>query len=196
MPTQPSIVDANCYIVGDEPYSGAGIGDISTWAKTRSAAIINPSPGTGSFGYSRGDNSLIIDEGFHPDDCYLFRVYEWPYSYQWTDGSSNTVTGHAGPHLGFTDVGSPAVSYISIGGYDVADSSVPPYAVGYTPYENLLDENDCANFWEGRLVNLTYTTDADFCTADRTANPNSNGQNIGTIGGFGGYTSISGMTAF
>jgi hypothetical protein len=196
MPSQPVILDVNCIIVGDEPYSGAGIADISTWAKTRCAAIIDPSPGTGSFGYSVGSNSLIIDEGFHPTDCYLFRVREWPYQDTWQDGSSNTITGHYGPHLGFTDVGSPAVSYISIGGYDVPDSSVPAYAVGYTPYDNFLDENDCANFWEGRLVNSAYTTDADFCNSDRTTNLTNNGQNIGTIGGFGGYGSISDMTAF
>jgi len=193
MPSEPVIVDANCYIVGDEPYSGANIGDISTWAKTRCAAIIDPSPGTGSFGYSVGSNSLIIDEGFHPDESYFFRVREWPYQDTWQDGSSNTITGYYGPHLGFS---SPAVSYISIGGYDVGDSGSPAYAVGYTPYDNFLDENDCANFWEGRLVNATYTTDADFCTSDRTANPSSNGQDIGTIGGFGGYSSISDMTAF
>jgi len=196
MPTQPSIVDANCYIVGEEPYSGAGIGDISTWAKTRCAAIVDPAPGIGQFGYSVGSNSLIIDEGFHPDESYFFRVREWPYQDTWQDGSSNTITGHYGPHLGFTDVGSPAVSYISIGGYDVPDSGSPAYAVGYTPYDNFLDENDCANFWEGRLVNATYTTDADFCNSDRATNLTNNGQNIGTIGGFGGYSSISNMTAF
>lgn len=193
MPTQPSITDANCYIVGDEPYSGAGIGDISTWAKTRCAAIIDPSPGTGVFGYSKGDNSLIIDEGFHPDDCYLFRVYEWPYVYQWNDGTSN-YDGRAGPHLGYTDLGSPADSYISIGGYNVPDTTGQG-PNNYRPYDNLLDENDCANFWEGRLVNATYTTDADFCNSDRGTNLSEFGTNLGAVS-FAGYTSISDMTAF
>jgi hypothetical protein len=196
MPTPPTIFDTNRLVVGNNPYSSNTTDNrITTWGKTRCAAIIDPAPGIGQFGYSVGDNSLIIDEGFHPVDSYFFRVERWPYSYLWTDASQNNVTGYAGPHLGYSDLGSPANSYISIGGYDVPDST-GNYPAGYTPYESFLDENDCADFWEGRLVNGAYTTDGDFCTSDRTANPNSNGQDLGVIGGFGGYGSISDMTAF
>jgi hypothetical protein len=46
------------------------------------------------------------------------------------------------------------------------------------------------------LVNATYTTDADFCNSDRTTNTSNHGTNLGTIGGFGGYSSVSDMTAF
>jgi hypothetical protein len=194
MPTPPTIFDANCVTVGESPYSGNS--EISTWGKTRCAAIIDPSPGTGSFGYSVGSNSLIIDEGFHPDDSYFFRVERWPYTYTWTDPFPTSHTAHAGPHLGFSDIGSPADSYLSIGGYNVPDSTNGDGPNYYRPYDNLLDENDCANFWEGRLVNATYTTDADFCNSDRSTNLSEYGTNIGAIGGFGGYSSVSDMTAF
>ena len=195
MPSPPVIFDTNRLLVGDSPYGDPDDLRITTWGKTRCAAIIDPAPYLGNFGYSVGDNSLIIDEGFHPDECYLFRVDRWPYMAQWTDGSSNTIDGYYGPHLGFTDGGIPLDSWISIGGFNVPDDT-NTNAVGYTPYDNFLDENDCANFWEGRLVNTAYTTNNDFCNSDRATNPNVNGQALGAIGGFGSYSSISDMTQF
>lgn len=193
MPTPPTIFDANRSMIGGNPYGSTSASDYTTWGKIKCAAITDPSPGTGSFGYSVGTNSLIIDEGYHPDESYLFRVERWPYVYQWNDGTSN-YDGRAGPHLGYTDLGSPADSYISIGGYNVPDTTGQS-PNNYRPYDNLLDENDCANFWEGRLVNATYTTDADFCNSDRGTNLSEFGTNLGAVS-FAGYASVSDMTAF
>ena len=192
MPTPPTIFDSNRVIIGTSPYA---LGDFyfSTWGKTRCAAIIAPDIGIGDKGYSIGTNSLIIDEGYHPDESYFFRA-AWPYTYIWNDGTNNQ-TGYAGPYLGFSDFsGSGGDSYISIGGYNVPDTTGGGPG-SYRPYDNPLDENDCANFWEGRLVNATYTTDADFCNSDRGTNLSEYGTNLGAVS-FTGYTSISDMTAF
>lgn len=195
MPTAPTIFDANRSMIGGNPYGSTSASDYTTWGKIKCAAITDPSPGTGSFGYSVGTNSLIIDEGYHPDESYLFRVERWPYTFIWTDGSSNSQTGHAGPHLGFTDFGTPADSYICVGGYNVPDSTLSGSGGFYRPYDSLLDENDCTNFWEGRSVNATYTTTSDFSNSDRGTNTTEYGQNLGAVS-FAGYTSVSDMTAF
>lgn len=191
-PTPPVVFDANREIIGGNPYGSRAASDYTTWGKIKCAAIVDPAPGIGQFGYSVGSNSLVLTEGFRPDGSHLFKVERWPYTYLWFDGTSYQ-TGHAGPHLGFNDF-APGDSYISIGGYNVPDTTGGgPNA--YRPYDNLLDENDCANFWEGRLVNSAYTTDADFCNSDPATNLTEYGQNIGPVG-FGGYGSISDMTAF
>ena len=195
MPTAPTIFDANRSMIGGNPYGSAIFAeDYTTWGKIKCAAIIAPDIGIGDKGYSIGTNSLIIDEGYHPVESYFFRVSGWPYTYIWNDGTLDQ-TALAGPYLGFSDFTvNGGDSYISIGGYNVPDTT--GFNGGtFRPYDNSLDEYDCANFWEGRVVNATYTTDADFCNSDRATNLSEYGTNLGAVS-FTGYTSVSDMTAF
>lgn len=191
MPTPPTIFDSNRSLIGGNIYGATDAAASTTWGKLRCTAIIAPDIGIGDKGYSIGTNSLIIDEGYHPDESYFFRS-GWPYTYIWNDGTLDQ-TAYAGPYLGFSDF-APSDSYLCIGGYNVPDTT--GFNGGtFRPYDNSLDEYDCANFWEGRVVNGIFTTDADFCNSDRATNPSEYGTNIGPVG-FGGYTSVSDMTAF
>lgn len=203
MPTPPTLSSTD-FVIGN---SVAGMSAISTWGKTRCAVINGAASALDQF--NAGYNSLIIEEGFYPDECHLIRVSEWPYKLQYTiDGT--TYYGAAGPYCGYEyypadttpDPDVPQKSLISLGGYNVIDPVYFLPTVSFTSLENHLDENDCANFYVGRTINGTYTTDSDFCDSDPTTNPlykqdlgavNFNGD---TGAASGGFTSISDMTAF
>lgn len=192
MPTPPTVFDENSFLVGKNPYTSTYDLTISTWAKTRCPLIVDYD------NWSKGGNSLIIDEGYHPDDCHFVRVREWPYILQWFDSNNDPQDAYRGPILGwqYYTFGSPPTdqSFMSLGAYN-EDDGLGNATGAYGPWYNGLDENDVADFFEGRLINGTYTSDATWAGADPVTNPNVYGQDLGAVV-FSGYTSISDMTAF
>ena len=192
MPTPPVIFDANRFLVGKDPYDDTNGQEISTWGKVRSPLIVDYD------NWDTGSNSLIVDEGYYPDESLHVRVILWPYINQWFDINGDPQDAYRGPILGwqYYTYGSPPTdqSFMSLGAYNENDG-LGNATLTYGPWYNGLDENDVANFFEGRLVNATYTTDATWAGADPVTNPNVYGQDLGAVV-FSGYTSISDMTAF
>lgn len=188
MPTPPTISETTtARVIGGNPYGSRTASDWTTWAKVRCTLI------EGYNSWSKGNNSLKIDDGYHPDDSYLLRVIQWPQTIPWVDSGSAAHTQYEGPILGFTDNGgvSGTTSYIAVGSYDWdGNDTLNPL---YTSANNNLDENDAANCYTGQIVNGTYATTAEW--TDAAAAPPALGTDIGTVA-FTGYVSITGFTAF
>lgn len=171
MPTPPTITNSPI-IIGE---SNA----ISTWGKLRTALV------NGQEKFSVGIYSLYIEDGFHPEESLFFKCSFWPVTeYDYTVSPPDIIAEYGGI-INYIDVpGSGSVpdrTFMFLGGW--GDSVAGTY---YSQQMNL-DYYDCTEFFTGRLINSIFTTTDEWWEAGNGQEEN------GTLGG---YTTISGMTAF
>ena len=137
MPTPPTITNS-INVIGENPYGQSPAAEYSSWGKLRGAIIKLKD------NFSKGDNSLIIDEGFRPDDCVHIRLDTWPR----VDPSTSD---QLGPIYGFSNPGGGSDSYLTLGKW-FSDSPGDYYSGG----TNFMDENDLDAAVNG--ATLTYNT--------------------------------------
>jgi hypothetical protein len=186
MPTPPTISNL-MYVIGENPYGQNPVAEYSSWGKLRGAIIKLKD------NFSRGDNSLIIDEGFRPDDCVHIRLDSWPY----TDPFDNS---QVGPIYGFIQTGaSPADDHLTLGRYYVATGSPTFYPELYSGADCLMDENDLDASVNGATLTFsgtsTVTATSDFYTiasdqATSTYGGQATGQSVTSVDGISGFTAF------
>lgn len=178
MPTPPTIT-ASVIGVGDA--YGNATTTRSTWGKCRGLLV------NGEEQFTLGSNSIVFDAGFHPDESLLMRADRWPE--REVDFLNPTdVIAETGMILTYEDgsAGPPSVNgRIFLGGWSDA--------AGKTAGALYFDETELDNFITGRLINGTLTATGDWW--DEAGTTTFTGQDAGVVT-FGGYTSISDMTAF
>lgn len=185
MPTPPTFTQP-CDIVGTANY-------LTTWGKLRSPIVSE------YFNFSYGNNSLNVESGFHPDECYFVRCIGWPSSEQYYDENNVLQTEYRGLITGYLFVAiaspnDPGTTRTALGAY-----STELYYFNLQGSSNYLDFYDRQDFFDGMTINGAYTATNDFY-GDETSDfwqtftkTSINGDVVDTIGGL---NSLSGMTKF
>lgn len=189
MPTPPTFTQPS-YVIGSEDDNAH-----STWGKLRSPIVSE------YFNFTSGNNSLNVEAGFHPDDCYFVRCTGWPSSEEYLDENNVLQTGYSGLITGyvftpFDPPEDPGTSTTALGAYDTALG----YYFNTEGLGNRLDLYDREDFFDGMTINGSYTADNNYYGDEYVTNfyqefqnTSINGDTVYTVGPL---NTLSGLTAF